>query len=44
MHIWPDPMTGEAVQAEMIAAYKSSKAAVARAAELWPPPVPGSAD
>ena len=41
MHIEPDPMTGEAVQAEIIAAYQAPKEAVARAAELWPPPVPG---
>ncbi|HET9149947.1 MAG TPA: tripartite tricarboxylate transporter substrate-binding protein [Alphaproteobacteria bacterium] len=41
MHIDPEPMTGEAIQAEMIAAYKAPKEAIARAAELWPPPVPG---
>jgi tripartite-type tricarboxylate transporter receptor subunit TctC len=41
MHIEPDPMTGEAIEKEMIDAYKAPKEAVARAAELWPPPVPG---
>jgi tripartite-type tricarboxylate transporter receptor subunit TctC len=40
MHIEPDPMTGEAIQKEMIEAYSAPKEAVKRAAELWPPPVP----
>lgn len=40
MHIEPDPMTGEAVQAAMKAAYAAPKDVVARAAKLWPPPGP----
>ena len=40
MHIEPDPMTGEDMQKEMSEAYNAPKDAIARAAELWPPPVP----
>ena len=40
MHIEPDPMTGEESQAAIIEAYAAPKDIVARAAKLWPPPVP----
>ena len=40
MHIEPDPMTGEAVEAEIKEAYAAPKDVVALAAKLWPPPVP----
>jgi tripartite-type tricarboxylate transporter receptor subunit TctC len=40
MHIEPDPMTGEAVEAAIKEAYTAPKDVVALAAKLWPPPVP----
>jgi tripartite-type tricarboxylate transporter receptor subunit TctC len=40
MHIEPDPMTGEESQKAIVEAYSAPKAIVARAAKLWPPPVP----
>lgn len=40
MRIEPDPMTGEAMEAAMHEAYRAPKKIVARAAKLWPPPVP----
>lgn len=41
MRIEPDPMTGEAMEAALKAAYAAPKDVVARAAKLWPPPAPG---
>ena len=40
MHIEPDPMTGEESQKAIVEAYAAPKEIVARAAKLWPPPVP----
>lgn len=38
MHLDPDPMTGEAVQAAIKEAYQAPKDVVELAAKLWPPP------
>jgi tripartite-type tricarboxylate transporter receptor subunit TctC len=40
LHIEPDPMTGEDVEAAIVDAYKAPKDIVALAAELWPVATP----